>query len=336
MGAVVLICHSSPSVFYEEGGAARRSMSDQTSRLNWVTVGALDSFSRRGAGGTFPVHLAGVLDRTGAALDLGRLGHRHGLPPPSHPSRIPDAAVARIHPDHLRRARIAGRPALLGRDPPPPSSERRQERRSPFAPRRLVVVACWLAGARRPDARCRTRALRTRPSARRLSLLAGEMARLPLLVLSAVLAVWGAVREGAFLAASLVSWGIFLRTTVELHGTWLVNSAAHTWGSRRFQTRDDSTNNWWVALLTFGEGWHNNHHADPRCVRHGLAWYELDINWLCIRALQPYRACEEPLSRSDVRGHGPNTRSGPTGSFGNGFQRKQVSRWCRSGFVDGR
>jgi stearoyl-CoA desaturase (delta-9 desaturase) len=82
-----------------------------------------------------------------------------------------------------------------------------------------------------------------------------------------------------------VSWGIFLRTTVELHGTWLVNSAAHTWGRRRFQTSDDSTNNWWVALLTFGEGWHNNHHADPRRVRHGLAWYELDINWLCIRAL---------------------------------------------------
>jgi Fatty acid desaturase len=107
----------------------------------------------------------------------------------------------------------------------------------------------------------------------------------PLFVLSIVLAVWGAVHEGAFLAASLVSWGIFLRTTLELHGTWLVNSAAHSWGSRRFQTRDDSTNNWWVALLTFGEGWHNNHHADPRCVRHGLAWYELDINWLCIHAL---------------------------------------------------
>ena len=108
---------------------------------------------------------------------------------------------------------------------------------------------------------------------------------IPLLVLSVVLAVWGAIRGGPFLAASLVSWGIFLRTTVELHGTWLVNSAAHTWGSRRFGTRDNSTNNWWVALLTFGEGWHNNHHANPRSVRHGLAWYELDINWLCIRAL---------------------------------------------------
>jgi fatty-acid desaturase len=107
----------------------------------------------------------------------------------------------------------------------------------------------------------------------------------PMVVLAAVLAASGAIRGGPFLAASLVTWGIFLRTTLALHGTWLVNSAAHTWGRRRFDTPDDSTNNWWVALLTFGEGWHNNHHAHPRSVRHGLAWYELDINWLCIRAL---------------------------------------------------
>ena len=71
-----------------------------------------------------------------------------------------------------------------------------------------------------------------------------------------------------------VLWGIFFRTTFGLHATWLVNSATHIWGSRRFETRDDSTNNWWVALLTFGEGWHNNHHAHPTSARHGLAWYE--------------------------------------------------------------
>ena len=73
-----------------------------------------------------------------------------------------------------------------------------------------------------------------------------------------------------------VLWGIFFRTTLGLHATWLVNSATHKWGSRRFDTRDDSTNNWWVALLTFGEGWHNNHHAHPTSARHGLAWYEMD------------------------------------------------------------
>ena len=48
---------------------------------------------------------------------------------------------------------------------------------------------------------------------------------------------------------------------------------------RRFRTRDDSTNNWMVALLTFGEGWHNNHHAHPTAARHGLRWYEIDMNW---------------------------------------------------------
>jgi sn-1 stearoyl-lipid 9-desaturase len=83
-----------------------------------------------------------------------------------------------------------------------------------------------------------------------------------------------------------VLWGIFFRTTVGLHATWLVNSATHKWGTRRFKTRDDSTNNWWVALLTFGEGWHNNHHAHPTSARHGLAWYELDQNWIGIRTLQ--------------------------------------------------
>jgi fatty-acid desaturase len=90
----------------------------------------------------------------------------------------------------------------------------------------------------------------------------------------------------AFGGVPYVLWGIFLRTTLGLHATWLVNSATHKWGSRRFATRDDSTNNWWVALLTFGEGWHNNHHAHPTSARHGLAWYEVDINWMGIRTLE--------------------------------------------------
>jgi stearoyl-CoA desaturase (delta-9 desaturase) len=84
----------------------------------------------------------------------------------------------------------------------------------------------------------------------------------------------------------LMFFGVFLRVTVGLHFTWLVNSATHLWGTRRFQTTDDSTNSWWVALLTFGEGWHNNHHAHPRAAKHGLTWYEIDFNWYGIRALQ--------------------------------------------------
>jgi fatty-acid desaturase len=82
---------------------------------------------------------------------------------------------------------------------------------------------------------------------------------------------------------SMVLWGIFLRCVVGLHGTWLVNSATHMWGTRRFETRDDSRNSWWVALLTFGEGWHNNHHAHPVSARHGLAWYEFDISWITLK-----------------------------------------------------
>ncbi|HTA84805.1 MAG TPA: fatty acid desaturase [Silvibacterium sp.] len=82
-----------------------------------------------------------------------------------------------------------------------------------------------------------------------------------------------------------VLWGIFLRVTLGLHVTWLVNSATHMWGSRRFETRDDSRNNWWVALLTGGEGWHNNHHAHPVSASHGMAWYEVDINYWGIRLL---------------------------------------------------
>ena len=81
-------------------------------------------------------------------------------------------------------------------------------------------------------------------------------------------------------------WGICLRVVIGLHATWLVNSATHMWGSRRFATRDDSRNTWWVALITFGDGWHNNHHAHPTSARHGLAWYEFDLSWIQIQILK--------------------------------------------------
>jgi len=90
-----------------------------------------------------------------------------------------------------------------------------------------------------------------------------------------------------------VFWGIFVRTVVGLHATWLVNSATHTWGKRRFQTRDRSTNSWWVALLTWGEGWHNNHHAHPVSARHGLKWYEIDFNWYGIWIMKKLRLARQ-------------------------------------------
>ena len=92
------------------------------------------------------------------------------------------------------------------------------------------------------------------------------------------LGVWAAFGHG------MAAWAMVLRMVVGLHFTWFVNSAAHMWGRRRFDTRDDSRNNWWVAVLTFGEGWHNNHHAHPVSARHGLAWYEFDLAWLTLRA----------------------------------------------------
>ena len=83
-----------------------------------------------------------------------------------------------------------------------------------------------------------------------------------------------------------VMWGIFMRTVLGLHTTFAVNSVTHMWGSRRFVTTDESRNNFWVAMLSWGEGWHNNHHAHPQSARHGLAWYELDVNWYGILALR--------------------------------------------------
>lgn len=81
-------------------------------------------------------------------------------------------------------------------------------------------------------------------------------------------------------------WGAFMRVTLMLHITWFVNSAAHTFGYRNFETADSSRNCWWVALLAAGEGWHNNHHAAPACAAHGLRWWELDMTWMIIRGLE--------------------------------------------------
>ena len=80
-------------------------------------------------------------------------------------------------------------------------------------------------------------------------------------------------------------WGLFVRTTFVYHCTWLVNSAAHLWGYKSFETNEGSTNNWWVALLSYGEGWHNNHHAYLHSAAHGLRWWEVDITYFHIRLL---------------------------------------------------
>jgi sn-1 stearoyl-lipid 9-desaturase len=110
-----------------------------------------------------------------------------------------------------------------------------------------------------------------------------------------------------------VLWGIFFRTVVGLHATWLVNSATHSWGSRRFATRDLSTNSWWVALFTWGEGWHNNHHAHPVSARHGIAWYEFDPNWYGIWALQKLGLARKVyrIKLSTIKQEGSNLAAAP-------------------------
>jgi fatty-acid desaturase len=96
----------------------------------------------------------------------------------------------------------------------------------------------------------------------------------------------GGVNEAIRYAASWAVWGVAVRTVFVLHGTWSVNSLTHMFGYRNYETRDQSTNNWLVALIAHGEGWHNNHHADPRSASHGHRWWEFDMSWWVIRFLE--------------------------------------------------
>jgi stearoyl-CoA desaturase (delta-9 desaturase) len=83
----------------------------------------------------------------------------------------------------------------------------------------------------------------------------------------------------------LLIWGFFVSTIVLFHATVTINSLAHVWGSRRYETRDTSRNNLWLALLTFGEGWHNNHHHYPASARQGFFWWQVDLTWYVLKGL---------------------------------------------------
>jgi stearoyl-CoA desaturase (delta-9 desaturase) len=95
----------------------------------------------------------------------------------------------------------------------------------------------------------------------------------------------GTASEAAQFGLSLFVWGAVLRTVVVWHITWSINSVTHVWGYRNYETPDVSRNNPFIALLSSGEGWHNNHHADPRSARHGHSRWEIDVTWMIIRAL---------------------------------------------------
>ena len=85
--------------------------------------------------------------------------------------------------------------------------------------------------------------------------------------------------------AQFVVWGLCVSTVALHHATFTINSLAHRFGRRRYATRDDSRNNGWLALLTFGEGWHNNHHHFPGAARQGFYWWELDLTYCALRCL---------------------------------------------------
>jgi fatty-acid desaturase len=93
------------------------------------------------------------------------------------------------------------------------------------------------------------------------------------------------VAEALQFGGSLLVWGVFVRTVVVWHQTWAVNSVTHLWGYRNFATDDDSRNNIWVAIFSHGEGWHNNHHANPSSVNHGHRWWEVDTTFQIVRLL---------------------------------------------------
>jgi stearoyl-CoA desaturase (delta-9 desaturase) len=104
--------------------------------------------------------------------------------------------------------------------------------------------------------------------------------------LVAGLALTGQWAGGVQFALSVFVWGVLLRTVCVWHITWTVNSLSHIFGYRTYETTDDSRNNWLVAFLTSGEGWHNNHHIDQASASNWHRWWEIDLMWVIIRSLE--------------------------------------------------
>jgi stearoyl-CoA desaturase (delta-9 desaturase) len=117
------------------------------------------------------------------------------------------------------------------------------------------------------------------------------------------IALGGGLMDGIQFGLSLLVWGVFVRTVVVWHVTWSVNSVTHLWGYRNYQTDEDSRNNIIIGFLANGEGWHNNHHAEPRSARHGHRWFEVDVTWLTIRLLAAFGLASRIVTPSVHRGH---------------------------------
>lgn len=99
----------------------------------------------------------------------------------------------------------------------------------------------------------------------------------------AALAIWAPQLQTN--GPQMLVWGFFISTTLLFHGTCSINSFTHMWGSRRYQTKDESRNSFLLALITLGEGWHNNHHRFQRAARQGFYWWEIDITYYVLKTL---------------------------------------------------
>lgn len=116
---------------------------------------------------------------------------------------------------------------------------------------------------------------------------------IPVVILAIAVFLSGHLVEIAFPNSGTTSWQCFfwafvVSTIALYHATYTINSIAHRIGKRRFNTDDDSRNNWWLAILTLGEGWHNNHHHYPASVRQGFFWWEIDITWYLLLLLEKF------------------------------------------------
>lgn len=94
---------------------------------------------------------------------------------------------------------------------------------------------------------------------------------------------------------SFVIYGMCVRAVLLWHTTWFINSVTHVWGYRRFDSPDNSRNLWWAAILTYGEGWHNNHHAYPHVAKAGWSWWEIDATWWVIWVLKQLNLAQKVI-----------------------------------------
>ena len=132
--------------------------------------------------------------------------------------------------------------------------------------------------------------------------------------------------------ASLLIWGVFVRTVVVWHISWSVNSLSHLWGYRNYETDEGSRNNMLVALISNGEGWHNNHHADPRSSRHGHRWFELDIVYLTIRAMASMGLARNLVPWGSCRTRIHDRRAANSGRSDHDLCRLTITRWICTGY----